>query len=636
MCGITGCLQPGLDDSAWRSLLGQMTMQLRHRGPDGQGMWFDAQAGVGLGHRRLAIIDTSQAASQPMSSPSGRFMITYNGEVYNFQELRNVLTRKGYVFRSSSDTEVVLAAFERWGVRKALDRFAGMFAFAAWDRQEHVLYLARDRLGIKPLYYSWCKGALVFGSQLRAVSVHPDFQTDLSQTALQLYLRFGYVPSTHTIYRKAHRVAPGTLLKVGADSQGMKVVRYWSIEKTARRSLEQPFPGGERAALIELERLLKGAVDSRRIADVPLGALLSGGVDSSTVVALMQQGSDRRVKTFSIGFLEKEYDESHYARRVARRLGTDHTELSVSPREAMLVIPKLSEYYDEPFADSSQIPTLLVSHLASRQVKVVLSGDGGDELFAGYSRYFRIQRNWRRISRIPSPIRTAIAHLPQSHQGWGRLSLGVFHRYLSYLKVGSLAEMYRQGTSIWEPTRIMLPGGNSVPEQGLLPTVDWIPKDARLAEREILQMMYWDTLMYLPDDILTKVDRASMAFGLEARVPLLDHRIVEFAWRLPLENKVRKDRGKVILRKLLEKYLPASLVHRPKAGFGVPIGQWLRGPLRDWAEDLLDASKIRQQGIFDERAVRRVWSAHCRGTSNQERKVWCLLVFQAWLAETRS
>jgi asparagine synthase (glutamine-hydrolysing) len=591
-----------------------------------------------------------------MASMSGRFVLSYNGEIYNFAELRSELQMMGAKFRGHSDTEVMLAAFEAWGLEKSRERFVGMFAFALWDREAGKLHLGRDRLGIKPLYYGWADNTFVFGSELKVFEQVPGFKRSINRDSLTAFMRYAYVPEPWSIYQDVYKLPAGCLFSITpgqADSrQGfspepenghatLRPVRYWSARDVVESGVRSPFTGTEDEAIEQLDRLLREAIGLRMVSDVPLGAFLSGGVDSSVVVALMQAQSAKPVKTFTIGFHEEDYNEAIHAAAVAGHLGTDHTELYVTPAEAMAVIPRLSAMYDEPFADSSQIPTYLVSQLARRHVTVTLSGDGGDELFAGYNRYFWGRRLWKRVSWLPQSVRRGMA---RGIQSVSPEALDATSKKLSSLvpvmpsigdKLHKLAEilamkdpemMYRGLVSTWkDPVRVVI--GAQEPPTTLTERHRWAD-----VNNFTLQMMALDLVTYLPDDILTKVDRASMAVSLEARVPLIDHRVVEFAWRIPLSMKIRKEgEGKWLLRQVLYRYVPKHLIERPKMGFGVPIGYWLRGPLRDWAEDLLDESRLQREGYFHPEPIRKKWREHLSGHRNWQYLLWNVLMFQAWL-----
>jgi len=667
MCGITGMLFPvGRVPAAGKqqtgpcsgtaehieSDLNRMTDALVHRGPDARGTWSDSGAGIFLGQRRLAIIDLSEEGRQPMFSPSGRFVIVYNGEIYNFPELRKDLEKEGLPFRGHSDTEVLLGAIETWGLKRSLERSVGMFAFALWDRQERELTLVRDRLGIKPLYYGIHGGGLIFGSELKALKSASFFRPEMDESVLPLYLRYNYIPQPYTIWKNTWKLEPGTFIRIkaalwkGTDldegSPGISRERYWSARDVALAGSEKPLELGPEEAVDLLEDQLRIAVGDRMVADVPLGAFLSGGVDSSTVVALMQEQSERPVKTFSIGFSEAQFNEARYAAKVAGHIGTEHTELYVSPSEAREVIPLLPEMYDEPYSDYSNIPTYLVSRLARKKVTVSLSGDGGDELFGGYNRHILINRLWRHIEGIPGAIRragaAAIHALPP--EGWDRLAGTVgrilpdslslvdpgykLHKLAEVLGARNPVELYHGLISEWKkPMRPLVSTAEA--ETSLLTDPVWRRMDD-LAQA----IMYLDLVTYLPGDILAKVDRASMAVSLESRVPVLDHRVVELAWKLPGEYKIRRGTGKWILREVLYRRVPRELIERPKQGFTVPVGIWLRGPLKEWAEDLLDPRTLAGGGVFKPRVIRQLWKEHLSGRRNHDGKLWPVLMYEAW------
>jgi asparagine synthase (glutamine-hydrolysing) len=620
-----------------------MSNTLIHRGPDDEGYWQDAEVGIALGHRRLAIVDLSPFGHQPMVSADGRYIIVFNGEVYNFLELRRQLESLGHKFRGHSDTEVMLASVTQWGLHEAIQRFNGMFAFALWDQKEQLLHLGRDRLGEKPLYYGFLGQTFLFASELKALRVHPSFQTEINRDALALYFRYNYVPAPYSIYQGIYKLPPGTLLTCNGVETHPTPVPYWSVKEAAEFGIAEPFTGSELEAVAHLEAVLKDAVGLRMVADVPLGAFLSGGIDSSTVVALMQAQSSQPVKTFSIGFYEHAYNEAQYAKQVAQHLGTNHTELYVRPQEALAVIPKLPMLYDEPFSDPSQIPTFLVSQLARQHVTVALSGDGGDELFAGYNRYFLCRSIWQKIGWIPEILRhsTAGALTSISPQTWDRglahfsallpmklrqLALGdKLHKLADIIAVPDSNAMYTRLISHREEKETLVIGGSELPtafsdRQSWTSLPDFIQR-----------MMYLDTVTYLPDDILVKVDRASMGVSLEGRIPLLDHRVVEFAWRVPLSMKTRDSQGKWLLRQVLYKYVPQKLIDRPKKGFSVPIATWLRGPLRDWAEALLDETRLHKQGFLNPQHIRQKWAEHQQGDRNWQYYLWEVLMFQSWL-----
>jgi len=647
MCGLAGFLSSltasAIGDPA--DIAARMGAALRHRGPDEEGVWSDPAAGIALAHRRLAILDLTVAGRQPMLSASGRYVVAFNGEIYNHNALRAELEKDGVAptWRGHSDTESLLAAIEAWGVEGALKRSVGMFALALWDRTERALYLARDRLGEKPLYYGRSGRSFLFGSQLAALAAFPGWQPQIDRDSLTLYLRHNYIPAPRTIYQGISKLRPGTFAILKNALSDPQHVAYWSPERTTSQP-EGDLPATLREAADRLEQLMRDAIGGQMIADVPLGAFLSGGIDSSTVVALMQAQAAVPVKTFSIGFRESGYDEAPYARAVAKHLGTDHTELYVTPSEARDVIPLLPAIYDEPFADSSQIPTYLVSRLARRDVTVALSGDGADELFGGYTRYHLGRRVWERLSTAPRPVRTAFSKviLGVRPETWGAVfapatpllpkrfrhaNLGhKLHRLAEVVGAPDFQALYRMLVSHWTaPESVVLHGHEP-------PSAFSGGASSPTAVRDALHwMMDCDLVTYLPDDILVKVDRAAMAVSLETRAPFLDHRVVEFASRLPLAFKVHGGTSKRILREVLYRYVPRHLLDRPKMGFGVPIDSWLRGPLRAWAEDLLDESRLKREGYFDPRPIREKWSEHLSGARNWQYLLWDVLIFQGWL-----
>jgi len=655
MCGIAGFLEPHSvrTRNELESIVLSMTATIAHRGPDDQGVWVDIAGGIAFGHRRLSIIDLSATGHQPMISRSQRYVIVFNGEIYNYRELKSRvedgITGAGVVFHGSSDTEVMLAAFDHWGLEGAVAKFNGMFAFAVWDREERALVLARDRAGEKPLYYGWMGGALLFGSELKALRAHPAFSGRISRDSLALFLRDGYVPGPYSIYENVWKLAPGTILRIreNADPASLKPTPYWSAKDVAEAGVHNPLHLTDDEAIGRLDALLSDAVRLRMVADVPLGAFLSGGIDSSTVVALMQKYSARPVKTFTLGFREAGWDEAVDAAKVAAHLGCDHTQLYVTPAEAMEVVPLLPALYDEPFADSSQIPTYIVSRLARQHVTVSLSGDGGDEVFGGYSRYRLTAAIWQKISWLPVELRrylakvlTRLPHgaadiitrsanslLPASAKVSN--AAGKLQRLADMLPADSPEALYYRYLSLWsDPTAVVL-GASELPT-ALAPRNQW-PAVPEFVQR----MMLLDSITYLPDDILVKVDRASMGVSLESRVPLLDHRIIEFSWQLPLRMKIRDGEGKWLLKQVLYKYVPRQLVDRPKSGFSIPIHAWIRGPLRQWAEELLDASRLQREGFFDPMPIRRMWAEHLAGTHNRAYALWNVLMFQAWLQHER-
>ena len=664
MCGLTGFLNVLRDQTSadMLSLVGQMAEKLHHRGPDDTGTWCDPGNGIALGFKRLSIVDLSEAGHQPMVSACGRFVIAYNGEVYNHEDLRRELVLKGHFFRGHSDTEVLIEGFAEWGIESTIDRCLGMFAFAVWDTVKRELVLGRDRLGKKPLYF-WRFGSLVlFGSETKALRAHPAFTAAINRKAIGDFLKQSYL-TNRSIYQDVHPVLPGSLTFFRLDNHEFWMgdefpdrKRYWSFRPMINRGNTIPFHGSYEQAVDRLDELLTDAVGRRMLADVPLGAFLSGGIDSSLVVALMQKQSSRPVKTFTIGFDEDAYNEAPFAQRVAEHLKTDHTELYVTSHQAREVIPQLPKLFDEPFADSSQIPTYLVSALARKHVTVALSGDGGDELFCGYRRYFEaldgffptatgikkspvgLMTQLAGVSRrVPDPVRRFLAWMSK----WGgRLPLqslarrfsiaadilsdyGPHYRYLRNLSHWQTEDSKDLGVEITD-TRIEA-----------MELCRWL--DDPQVESGQYQRIWqaYDTLNYLPGDILTKIDRASMGISLEARTPLLDHRVVEFAWTLPHEFKVQNGVGKRILRDVLSRYVPRELFERPKVGFGVPIDAWLRGPLREWAEDLLDENRLKQEGFLNPNPIRRKWSEHLSGKVDWHYHLWDVLMFQSWLAESR-
>lgn len=652
MCGITGFidLSSKRRSDELQTTVMRMANTLRHRGPDDVGAWVDAETCIALGHRRLSVVDLSPTGHQPMYSACGRYVIVFNGEIYNFKTLRKELEPHGHRFRGHSDTEVMLAAISQWGLEAAVKRFNGMFAFALWDKQEQRLHLARDRLGEKPLYYGWMRKTFLFGSELKALRAYPEFRGEINRDALALYLRYNYIPSPYSIYKGIYKLPAGTILTLNrADSISyLRPIPYWSAKEVAECGVAKPFTGSTEEAITQLDALLREAIKMRMEADVPLGAFLSGGVDSSLVVALMQAQSDIPVRTFSIGFHESGYNEADHAKAVAQHLGTDHTELYVTPEQAMAVIPRLPTLYDEPFADSSQIPTFLVSQLARRYVTVSLSGDGGDELFAGYNRYLWGKSVWKKIGWIPRELRSvaAIALTTLSPASYETLFQKMecilpekikqqnpgdkLHKLAEILPVNDPETMYMGFISHWkDPASIVL--GASEPSTAITDRTQW----ANLLDFT-QRMMFLDTITYLPDDILGKVDRASMGVSLEARVPLLDHRLVEFVWRLPISMKIRSGQSKWLLRQVLYKYVPQELIERPKMGFGVPIDSWLRGPLREWAEVLLDERRLREEGFLNPSPIRKKWAEHLSGKRNWQYHLWDVLMFQAWLDENKN
>lgn len=652
MCGLAGFID-GTGASPidqWPLLLQRMGDAIRHRGPDDSGIWTDANAGVGLVHRRLSILDLSPAGHQPMESATGRYVIVFNGEIYNHLKLRSDLARKYFIsgqsepnWRGHSDTETLLAGFEAWGFEGTLKKCVGMFAIAIWDQGEKTLTLARDRLGEKPLYYGWQGKTFLFGSELKAIKAHPAFSASIDRNSIALLMGFNTIPAPYSIYQGIQKLMPGSFLTISMKIQDAQPQVYWDAHRVIESGLAQPFAGSPEEAVNTLETILKEAVAQQMVADVPLGAFLSGGVDSSAIVAMMQSQSARPVRTFTIGFNEAHFNEAQHAKVVAKHLGTDHSELYVTSNQALDVIPLLPNLYCEPFSDSSQIPTFMVSQLARQQVAVALSGDGGDELFGGYNRYVMGQKLWGKLSCLPVPVRQALARLiiSVSPKKWNQIlgplqgflssrlaqtNIGdKFHKGAGVMAAGSPAELYEMLTTQWSRPADLVIGATQVPI--LLTSIDKQPR----TDDFIHQMMALDMLTFLPDDILTKVDRAAMGVSLETRVPMLDHRVVEFAWQLPLSYKLHDGVGKWPLREVLYKHVPKALIERPKMGFGVPIDTWLRGPLRDWAENLISESRLKNEGYFNPRPIRQKWAEHLSGQRNWQTQLWNVLMFQAWL-----
>ena len=619
-----------------------MAYCLTHRGPDDQGVWIDGEVGVAFAHTRLAIIDLSLAGAQPMVSSCGRYVLSYNGEVYNATELREELIAVGRQFRGHSDTEVMVEGFAVWGVRQTVERLIGMFAFAVWDRADRKLTLVRDRLGIKPLYWGHAGRSVVFASELKALATLPGWQGEIDREALAAFLCYGYVPAPSSIYRGIKKLQPGTMLECGEDGE-LKQTAYWSLAEVAERGQASRLEIEGQAAVEMLEGLLTDSVRRHMVADVPLGMFLSGGIDSSTVAALMQANSAQPIRSFTIGFREEAYDEAAHARDVAAHLGTEHTELYVTPAEAQAVIPKLPSIYDEPFADSSQIPTYLVSEMTRRHVTVALSGDGGDEVFAGYNRYGQGLALARTMRRLPRAMRmtfgSAIRFLPPD--AWDRVFSMVPERHRPSLpgdKMHKLADVLPMDVEGFYQSLVTQGSDASGLVLGQGASLDYCARGPRRDEfaDDMSWMQFTDTLTYLPDDILTKVDRASMAVALEVRVPLLDHRVVELSWRLPQRLKMRGNEGKWLLRQIAYKYLPKRLLKRPKMGFGVPLDQWLRGPLKNWAEDLLNPTSLRACGLLKPEPITERWIEHQTGDRNWHHFLWNVLMFEAWRQSNRS
>lgn len=628
MCGIAGSWFAKSDLNISHSSYINMANSIAHRGPDGLGVWSDEALKIVLLHVRLAVVDLSEAGHQPMHSASGRFVIAFNGEIYNHLLMRAQLEMSGQApaWRGHSDTETLLACFSAWGIEKTLQASVGMFAFALWDCQDRVLTLARDRMGEKPLYWGWQGDVLLFGSELKALKAHPACKAEVDRDALALLLRYNYIPAPWSIYKGIEKLRPGHYVSISANDHRSALSAqskpYWQMNQAVERGLADPFCGNETEAVDLLEQQLKTSIAGQMLADVPLGAFLSGGVDSSAIVALMQQQSERPVRTFTIGFNEPGYNEAEHAMAVARHLGTDHTELYVSSGDALAVIPRLAQIYCEPFADSSQIPTFLVSQMARRHVTVVLSGDAGDELFGGYNPYQFAPRIWKYLGKLPVSVRRIAARvfsgLPVPDKA---------RKLIEVLPAASREEFYRLLVSHWKQPETLVIGATEPA------TLLSLPQSWPATENFAHWMMAMDSQTYMTDDILVKVDRAAMANSLETRVPMLDHRVVELAWRMPMNLKIRDGRGKWLLREVLYRHVPRALIDRPKKGFSIPLAAWLRGPLREWAEALLDEQRLHLEGYLHEASLRRVWLEHLQGRADHSTKLWSVLMFQAWLTE---
>lgn len=658
MCGFTGFYAWHFSADKQSEVIVKMTNTIKHRGPDSMGFWSDKKFGLGLGHRRLAILDTSPAGSQPMISLSGRYILVFNGEIYNHLDLRGELlaisdprlTQSNLGWRGNSDTETLLACFDVFGLEDTVKKCNGMFAFALWDKETATLHLVRDRLGEKPIYYGWqgegSQSAFLFGSELKALRSHPAFVGDIDRHALGGFMQNMVVVGTQSIYKGIFRLPPGSILSLRPNSSNPVIKSYWSVEQVLKHSLENRFSGTAIQAVDKLEALLKDAISRQMLADVPLGAFLSGGVDSSIIVALMQSLSKKPIKTFSIGFHEKAYNEAEHAKAVSNYLGTEHTDLYVSPNQAMQVIPKLPILFDEPFADSSQIPTFLLSQMTGNHVKVALSGDGGDELFSGYNRYQMTETLWPKLEVLPIFLRQMMAYgltcfSPNTLDRFAKntplvnqwASVGdKLHKGAGIMGVASVEELYKGMMATgWPQSRDVVRGLHEETTSLRLPNLPGFT--------DVERMMAFDLINYLPDDILTKVDRAAMGVSLEARIPFLDHRVVEFAWRLPMEYKLRHENGSLItkwaLRQVLYRYVPQALIERPKVGFGVPLEHWLRGPLRDWAENLLSEDRIKSDGFLNTTPIRKRWHEHLSGRRNWHHSIWCVLMFNSWLDEQK-
>ena len=641
MCGFAGFLGYKTNKLFGEALLNEMASKLIYRGPDDSGAWYDDESEIGLGHRRLSILDLSPAGHQPMLSSSGRFVIAFNGEIYNHLNLRKEL--KNIVWRGHSDTETLLECIESWGIDVTLKKINGMFAFALWDKDSRLLFLARDRMGEKPLYYGWQNNgahrAFLFGSELKSLKAHPAFKNTIDRGSLCLLLGHSYIPAPYSIYENIYKLEPGCYLTVSLADHNPLINKYWDLVQVAKEGVNHPYSGSLSDALAELETLTRDVVRQQMIADVPIGAFLSGGVDSSTIVALMQAQSFRPVKTFTIGFDEQNYNEAPYAELVAKYLGTDHSQLYVSPTQAFDVIKKLPLIYCEPFADSSQIPTYLVSQLAKKEVTVSLSGDGGDELFCGYNRYQVTDRLWEKLKFIPRPIRYLISRgiIFTSPEQWDAVSKFIpystqysnfgdkMHKGAGLLLSNSMVDLYLRMISHLPNPSDWVIGGFTYP-------TNFIKNLSTMSDLNAIErMMAIDSISYLPDDILVKLDRAAMSVSLEGRVPFLDYRLVEFAWSLPIQYKLHDGKSKWILRQLLFQYVPKELIERPKMGFGLPLNEWLRGPLREWADTLISENRLIQQGFFHPKPIRKMWEEHLSGRRNWMTQLWNILMFQAWI-----
>lgn len=650
MCGITGFFRSDFRENEYSKILTKMAENIIHRGPDDGSYWYDLDSKIGLAHRRLSILDVSKAGAQPMKSVNERYVISYNGEIYNHIELRQELLSDKLVlgWNGSSDTETLLAGFENWGIKSTLKKCIGMFALAVWDKQERILTLARDRIGEKPLYYGWQGNTFLFGSELKSFYPHPEFKKEINTDALNSLLRYYNVSAPISIYKGIYKLRPGSILSIKDKGSKMITETYWSVKDNFVPENRKRNYCNDTDILNDFEKLMLDAVGKQMISDVPLGAFLSGGIDSSLIVAMMQSQTSSPIKTFTIGFQEEGYNEAEYAKVVAKHLQTDHTELYVSSQDALDVIPKLPEIYDEPFADSSQIPTYLVSKLASNSVKVSLSGDGGDELFSGYNRYLMADKIWNKMKMVPIPIRKGLSSMLSgvSPASWDNIANIIEHILPKYARLNNLGDKFNKGIGLissssivdlylwlvthWDkPTDLVLNGKD-------LTLIEYFDNHNLENFDNVQGMMCMDLLTFLPDDLLVKIDRAAMAVSLETRAPFLDHRLIEFSLSLSQKYKVRNGNTKWLLKEVLKKYLPKETFHRPKTGFAVPVGQWLRGPLKEWADSLLNQTRLKSEGYFNYKIINEKWDQHINKTHNWDYHLWDVLMFQAWLENQKN